>query len=493
MTTKQTHKQIHERLRSERAEAEHGAGLLLEEQERAPAEGSDDFERDRPIIGMPLPVQQGEHGLILLADAIGAWAVERMSARLLLLPLWPFPPHRHLYQSLWPLMQAIDGLFLPAGLQGSDWYTLWKTSRQQPDPAGWPLCWELALAQLATVIGMPLLAVGDGAEKWNSALGGKRGNRPGNQLGADGRDGGDGGEERDDPLKGAASPARTAHAAAAPPLSPDAWERHRLRVRAHSTLACVLQAALARQTGEQQPWELAFLPQQAIERLAPGLRSCAQSEAGTVVGFERGDGLFGVGMLGRLDWGLDQLYGATLFEAFVQACRAFDHTWRQTGAAWEEARDVICTTVAELVAQGQPLIPATEQAHQAPHIRHLSSPLSSPHPPHPRPHFHPHPQSSAVPQVSPQASSDASVLTQRAMGRRSSRQRFPLPTKEERIRSRWYRLRGTRQVMPALAAHTDQPDRGASQTLRTGTDSIQRRRKTLRTPHEQQKRHERHE
>jgi hypothetical protein len=40
-----------------------------------------------PVIGLPLPVQQGKTGPKLVADAVGAWAVERMGGRVLLIPL----------------------------------------------------------------------------------------------------------------------------------------------------------------------------------------------------------------------------------------------------------------------------------------------------------------------------------------------------------------------------------------------------------------------
>jgi gamma-glutamyl-gamma-aminobutyrate hydrolase PuuD len=301
----------------------------------------------QPIIGIPLPVQQGRQGPVFLADAVGPWSIERMRGRIFLIPLWPFPVHKQVYQSLWPLIQLMDGLFLPAGLQGTDWYTSWKGSEQEPEPEHWPITWEIALAQLATAIGMPLLAVADGAEKWNSALGGKRG------------------EARRD-------------VAQAVSMTPDAWDRHTVRVRAQSKLASYLQPAIVAQDGEQKPWKLAFLPGQGIESLASGLRSCAQSEEGTIAAFERRDSAFGLGIIGRLDWELDQPYSTTIFDAFLQACQSFDHL-RQQYAGWEAARDSICATVNDLVMQGRSLIGLSQmpQREKGPLSRPLPSSNSS--------------------------------------------------------------------------------------------------------------------
>lgn len=278
----------------------------------------------RPIIGIPLPIAQGAQGPLLLADAVSVWAVERMRARVFLIPLWPFPTHKHLYQSLWPLMHSMDGLLLPAGLSGTDWNPLWNKDECQKRPEHWSLAWEIALAQLATYLGMPLLAIGDGAEKWNCALGGTRG------------------EAMEEQRQSA-------------PTSLEDWERYRVYVRAHSQLASFLQPALMAQASEPASWELAFMPGQGIEHLAPGLRSCAQSEETSLVAFERRDGAFGLGILGRLDWGLDQIYTTALFEAFLHACRSFDRT-RQHQQSWESSRESICETVATLVASGQSLI-----------------------------------------------------------------------------------------------------------------------------------------
>ena len=73
-----------------------------------------------PIIGIPILVRQSEQGPQFMADAVGAWSLERMGARLLLVPLWPLPTHEQVYQSLWPLMQSMDGLLLPAGTTEPD-------------------------------------------------------------------------------------------------------------------------------------------------------------------------------------------------------------------------------------------------------------------------------------------------------------------------------------------------------------------------------------
>jgi gamma-glutamyl-gamma-aminobutyrate hydrolase PuuD len=300
-----------------------------------------------PIIGIPIPVRQGNQGPLLVADAVSAWAVERMRGRIFLIPLWPFPTHKHIYQSLWSLMQSMDGLVLPAGIQGTDWYALWKEREQDPGPESWTISWEIALAQLATYMGMPILAIGDGAEKWNSALGGNRGNVLRDEV----------------PMT---------------PTTPDTWDRHTIRVRAQSALATALQPAIALQEGEQKPWELAFMPHQGVEQVAPGLRSCAQTEDGAVVAFERRDAAFGLGLVGRLDWGLDQAYGKTLFEAFLHACQSFDQS-RQQQQGWEATRDTICATVYDLVSRGQPLLPAPHQSTQE-EKRQRSRPLSTPLP-----------------------------------------------------------------------------------------------------------------
>src|SRR5690242_16147961 len=44
----------------------------------------------RPIIGIPIPVLSSSDGPVLLADAVGAWAVEQVQGRALLIPIWPF-------------------------------------------------------------------------------------------------------------------------------------------------------------------------------------------------------------------------------------------------------------------------------------------------------------------------------------------------------------------------------------------------------------------
>ncbi|GHO50811.1 hypothetical protein KSX_89740 [Ktedonospora formicarum] len=126
----------------------------------------------QPIIGIPIPIQQTAQGPLMLADAVGAWAIERMGGRVFLIPLWPFPPHKHMYHSLWPLVQSMDGLLLPASTQGAHWSIHWHQRESRPGPQIWSLTWEMALMQLATFIGMPILAIADGAEKWNVALGG---------------------------------------------------------------------------------------------------------------------------------------------------------------------------------------------------------------------------------------------------------------------------------------------------------------------------------
>ncbi len=280
----------------------------------------------RPIIGVPALAQQSDQGLLLLADAIGGWAVERMRGRLFLIPLWPFPTHQHLYQSLWPLMQSMDGLMLPALPQGTNWYAHWQERERAPGPHTWPIAWEIALAQLASVLGMPLLAVAEGAEQWNVALGGTL-----------------------------QTPREPSHMDL---ISPDTWEQAVVRVRAQSKLATYMQHAFAesdRQVGNP-PWVLPFPSSRQIEKLASGLRSCAQAEEQGIVAFERGDSSFGLGILARVDWSLDQEDSTALFEAFLQAARAFALA-RKQNTTWESSRDAVCASICERVTQGQPLLP----------------------------------------------------------------------------------------------------------------------------------------
>jgi hypothetical protein len=119
-----------------------------------------------------------------------------------------------------------------------------------------------------------------------------------------------------------------------------------------------------------------------------------------------------LGMIGRLDWGLDQAYGTTLFDAFLRACRSFDRT-RQQNNAWESARDTICATVYDLVSQGQSLIPVP-QVSPLPEKRQRSRPLSTSLP-----------------------SSNGSGST----GQERFRQRSHPPTKEELNRMRRQRMK----------------------------------------------------
>jgi hypothetical protein len=104
----------------------------------------------QPVIGIPIPVMQDAQGPRLLADALGPWAIERVLGRVFLIPLWPFPTHTYVYQSFWPLLQSMDGLLLPASIQGSNWRTHWHERERHPGAQTWPLAWEIALAQLAT-------------------------------------------------------------------------------------------------------------------------------------------------------------------------------------------------------------------------------------------------------------------------------------------------------------------------------------------------------
>ena len=109
---------------------------------------------------------------------------------------------------------------------------------------------------------------------------------------------------------------------------------------------------------EQKPWTLSAMPSQGIEKLALGLRACAQSDA-TIVAFERRDPTFGLGILPRVDWGLDQTYSELLFDAFMQSCRAFASTRQRNTSTWEASRETICATVYERVMHNQPLLPVS--------------------------------------------------------------------------------------------------------------------------------------
>lgn len=325
-----------------------------------------------PIVGIPIPVREGAQGPQFLGDAVSAWALERMGARLLLVPLWPLPPHQQVYQSLWPLLQSLDGVLLPAGVAAADEAFHQQAPPQAPGPEGW----LIALAQLATSLGMPLLAIADGAQLWNTALGGT---------------------------------SRQAASDAPKSASPQSWERAALRVGAHSTLATLLASAMPAQEHESEPplWELAGLSDHQIERLAPGLRACAHSQEGLIVAFERGDGAFGLGMSGRLEWGLEQPCTQAILAGFLHACRAFD-AQRSRQPSWEQARESICATLSQRVAQGQSLIRGV-QASASLQLRPVG--LAS-------------------------RDQEAQATPQEATGQQRMRRRAELPTKEERNRMR---------------------------------------------------------
>src|SRR5581483_10761463 len=322
-----------------------------------------------PIVGIPFPVRARAHGPQLVADAVGAWALERMGARLLLVPLWPLPTHQQVYQSLWPLLQSMDGLLLPAGVAEPGE----ASPRDTPMSATGTEGWLSALAQLATSLGMPLLAIADGAHRWNTALGGSSRQMVSDALGNS---------------------------------RPDTWTRASLQVYASSMLASLLASGVPtdEHEGEPPPWELAGLPMYQVERLAPGLRACAHAEDGLIVAFERVDGAFGLGMSGRLEWELEQPASRAIFAAFLLACCAFD-AQRSRQSFWEHARESICTTLMQRVVQGQPLIRGVQ----------ASAPLS--------------PQSIGLTTLDRQALHEAA-------GQQRMRHRSALPSKEERNRMR---------------------------------------------------------
>ncbi|GHO47630.1 gamma-glutamyl-gamma-aminobutyrate hydrolase family protein [Ktedonospora formicarum] len=143
---------------------------------------------------------------------------------------------------------SMDGLLLPASTQGAHWSTHWHQRENRPGPQIWSLTWEMALMQLATFIGMPILAIADGAKKWNVALGGTIQEVP-----------------------ASASPPE--------PTTPENWERHMIRVRSQIRLASYLQPAVRAQEGEPEPWKLSFMPHQAIETVAPPVRSPMQPQS----------------------------------------------------------------------------------------------------------------------------------------------------------------------------------------------------------------------
>jgi gamma-glutamyl-gamma-aminobutyrate hydrolase PuuD len=294
-----------------------------------------------PIIGIPFPVQQAAHGLALEADAMSVWAMQTLSAGVLLIPLWPLPPHPHRFCSLWPVLSSIDGLLLPAHPHAPHWSVCWHTpdpGEQASDSQGWSLAWEIACAQLASSIGMPLLALGEGAQLWHVALGGHLGPLP--------------------------------FPAEHPPITPDAWPQSMIRVRASSQIAGALHSYLAQQdmASVSQRWELPCPASPSLEPLVEGVRACLQTETGVMVGFERMDACFGLGILARIDWGLEHPYSKVVLEQFLQACRTFAalrvHTDRETSA------EALCVQIAARVEQGQSLL-----------IPPLSIPSAPPSPP----------------------------------------------------------------------------------------------------------------
>ncbi len=303
-------------------------------------------EANAPIIGIPIPVQQGSQGPQLVADAVGIWAVERQHGRVFLLPLWPFPPHSRCYHALWPLLTLMDGLLLPARLVASSVEEHSNSRHDQPDLQHWSTAWEMALAQLATIMDMPILAIGDGAYRWHLALGGAF--------------------QRDEsPSSSFASPA--------------SWERHPLRVQATSSLAHWLEQVPTPEEPGLAPWALPLQASPTIEQLAPGVRSCAHADDGRLVAFERAEPSFGFGILARLDWGLDHGYSVAIFEQFFQAARSFAQVRAEQQPRWHASRERICASLSQQTAQGHPpLLTATFQApdtrSQEPGAQRISAP-----------------------------------------------------------------------------------------------------------------------
>ena len=284
------------------------------------------YHDDRPIIGIPIHMHYGDQGPVLLADGMGTWAIERMRGRIFLIPIWPFPTHAHLYQSLWPLLEAMDGLFLPSSVQDSNWYEQLHDHSNSNRAQHWSISWEMALAQLVTSIGMPILSLGEGAKKWNVALGGTL----------------------EPPVE---------HQSPSPLFDPDTWEHYAIRVRTPSKLADSIQQALMKceEPISHQPWKLLLPSREQNGTLAPGLRPCAQSEHERTIAFELKDPSFGLGIIARADWGLDQVYSTILFESFFQACRDFASA-RQEDEHWGQSRDTICDALYARTSQGLPIL-----------------------------------------------------------------------------------------------------------------------------------------
>jgi gamma-glutamyl-gamma-aminobutyrate hydrolase PuuD len=295
-------------------------------------------EQYQPVIGLPISVSTSKQGPLLSVDAVGAWAVERLGGSVLLLPIWPVPPSQQIFQTLWPLVRYLDGILLPARNEyanDSCWYEPWLSPTSTPTAVVSTMRWEMGLIQLATFLGVPILGIGDGAEKWSVALGGsmympttKKWNK---WIGRSPR--------------------------------PERWPHQVLNIRKHSKLAEVLE--LDRQESHDARWSIPYTSQLEVEHLAAGLRASARLENMQTAAFERIDGAFGAGFLGRIDWALDQ--SAPLFEAFVNAGRNYAAVRRQ--GEWETLRDNVCSSILNLVSAKLPLLtppsPPKEKARYA--------------------------------------------------------------------------------------------------------------------------------
>jgi gamma-glutamyl-gamma-aminobutyrate hydrolase PuuD len=279
----------------------------------------------RPLIGVPTPARESEHGPIFRADAVGAWAAERTEGSTLLMPVWPLPPAVPLFQTLWPQLLRFDGLLLSAHVHTEQecWYRHWQDASEQMAAQRWVIDGELALVQLAILLGMPILALGDGAEKLNVALGGQ--------------------------LLQEAEPRKKSRRSAVP--TPNLWPRRALMIRKHTRLAAIFD-------NQQLSVGVPSTPQQAIEYLGQGLRRSADAEDGSVVAFERADRFFAMGFLGRIDWMLEQC--APVFESFIEACQQYAHIRRQMDL--ESMRQEICTYLTQQVEAEHPLLPPIQSA-----------------------------------------------------------------------------------------------------------------------------------
>lgn len=83
--------------------------------------------------------------------------------------------------------------------------------------------------------------------------------------------------------------------------------------------------------------------------------------------FERSDAAFGLGILARLDWGLDHRSSIAIVARFLQAASAFARRRLEQQPRWDASREQICARLSQQIAQRHPVLPTT--AFQAPEAR----------------------------------------------------------------------------------------------------------------------------